>query len=461
MDIWESKRNLVGATVERINAVGRPTVDPYIPGSGNPGYRVSRYELDLTYRVAPNNLDGTASVTMTADTALQSLTLDFSPHLRAKKVSVSPGKVSKFTHSRGKLTIRFDSEFPAGAAFTVSVRYSGNPKPIRGLWGEVGWEELDDGVLVGNQPNGAASWFPCDDVPAAKATYGIRFTADSPYQVICTGDLTDTNRRSSLTTRTFELAHPTSTYLVAVNIGQYEHTTLPGSDIPVHAFHPAGLRSEVRTAFAEQGAMMRVFCDLFGPYPFEDYRVVVTEDDLEIPLEAMGMSTFGANMCTTDTEDERLIAHELAHQWFGNAVTAREWQHIWLHEGFACYAEWLWSEASGGPDAADHAGRHHSRLAELPEDILLADPGPEDMFDDRIYKRGALALHSLRQVVGDDPFFELLRDWVRHFSGDSVTTDDFITHAAQYTDLDLRPLWRAWLFSEQLPATFGMPDAHH
>ena len=114
---------------------------------------------------------------------------------------------------------------------------------------------------------------------------------------------------------------------------------------------------------------------------------------------------FRSSVPTTATGSagaERLIAHELAHQWFGNSVTAKRWRHIWLHEGFACYAEWLWSEHSGGQSADEWARHYHQRLADSPQDLLLADPGPRDMFDDRVYKRGALTLHALRTHIGDE-----------------------------------------------------------
>ena len=205
--------------------------------------------------------------------------------------------------------------------------------------------------------------------------------------------------------------------------------------VPVTVVHPPGHRAGVAQAFSRQAEMLTAFTSLFGPYPFAGYTVVVTDDPLEIPVEAQTLSTFGSNYLRTDWGAERLIAHELAHQWFGNSVTAARWRDIWLHEGFACYAEWLWSEwrwshGSGGSPAATHAVAHWNRLRRLPQNLVLADPDARTMFDDRVYKRGALFLHAIRTTVGDPAFFEMLRSWVTDNTDGSVTTEDFIVHRA-------------------------------
>lgn len=395
--------------------------DRYTPQSGDPSFDVESYELDLSYRVRVNRLEGRAIVNAIAAQPLPSFSLDFIG-LRASRVRVDGDRRTTFRQSQRTLRVTPPAPLRAGEAFSVDIAYAGAPAPRRTRWGAIGWEELEDGALVASQPIGAPTWFPCNDRPDDRASYRITLRTDAPYTPIATGVRTSSGRTGGLTTAIFESRVPTATYLVAAHIGMYRETVLDGP-VPITLAHPAALAVPVRAAFADVPRMLQVFADAFGAYPQEACTIVVTPDELEIPLEAQGLATFGANHL--DAASHRLVAHELAHQWFGNSVGLARWEDIWLNEGFACYAEWIWSEASGGA-TADHLARwHHARLKGMPQDLLITDPGPDRMFDDVIYKRGALTLHALRATIGDAAFFDLLRAWAGRHRHSLVTTDDF------------------------------------
>ena len=221
--------------------------------------------------------------------------------------------------------------------------------------------------------------------------------------------------------------------------------------VPTWLVGPPSRMESVREALADQPRMLEVFTELFGPYPFERYTAVVTDDPLEIPLESQSLSTFGTNHLSRDWSAQRLIAHELSHQWFGNAVTAASLADIWLHEGFACYAEWLWSQASGRTTLRQEAARHHDGLARKPQDLVLTDPGADRVFDDRVYKRGALTLFALHTALGDEMFFDVLRTWVDTHRYEVVMTADFEACVESVSGSPHRALFDAWLRREELP----------
>ncbi|MBJ8346010.1 M1 family metallopeptidase [Antrihabitans sp. YC2-6] len=426
-------------------------IDPYLPQAGNRGYRVSRYELELQYKVASNRLAGAATITAVTTAVRQKFSLDLAQSMSVSKVFVNGSRAAKHSHQHGKLSITPQDKIPAGGVLSISVQYAGTPKPVRGLWGEVGWEELTSGSIVASQPNGASSWFPCDDHPSSKASYRISITTDSPFYAVANGTLVRKQVKSSQTTWVYEQPEPMASYLATVQIGQYEKRRVGQKPVVMNAIIPPRLRDRFDHDFGRQPQIMSAFVELFGPYPFTDYTVVVTDDELEIPVEAQGISIFGANHCDGRRGAERLVAHELAHQWFGNSLTIKAWKDIWLHEGFATYAEWVWSEESGGPTAEQLAKAARHNLSRMPQDIVIGDPGPELMFDDRVYKRGALTLHALRAVLGREQFFELLRTWTARHAHSSVTTDEFTDLASHFTHIPLHPLWNAWLNEKNLP----------
>lgn len=431
-----------------------PSADAYLPGHGDPSWSATRYDLDLEYDVDGNRLRAEATIALRAEEDVTRLVLDLA-HLDVSKVLVDGAPPAKYAQRQHRLVVTLRGELTAGQRATLVVRYAGSPEPlVEKHHAEAGWEELTDGVIVAGQPHGAPTWFPCNDRADDKAAYAIRVTTHPDYTVVANGLLRSRDRRGASVTWVYEQDEPMATYLATVQIGRYDVRDVEGP-VSILAAVPADLDAESEAAydvgFGQQGEMMRTFTELFGPYPFPVYTSVVTDDDLEIPLESQSLSTFGRNFLSDDWDCVRLVAHELAHQWFGNAVTLAKWRDIWLHEGFACYAEWIWSEASGGDSADQWAQHHHERLSGLDQDLVLSDPGAELMFDDRVYKRGALTLHALRLTIGEDAFFDVLRDWVATHSGGSVTTADFVDHAATSTGHDLAELFAAWLDSPELP----------
>ncbi|MFE6743196.1 M1 family metallopeptidase [Streptomyces tubercidicus] len=449
--------------------------DPYFPAHGDVRYRVQHYELALEYWPLPNRLQATARLNAVAGTEpLPEFALDLAG-FRIGRLLVN-GRRARYRHRMGKLHIRPPRPLTPGEAFTVEVRYTGNPQPTASPWGGLGWEELTDGALVASQPVGAPSWYPCNDRPADKASYRISITAPSPYTVVAGGRLLSRTTRASRTTWVYEQTAPTSSYLVTVSIGKYRPVSLvhepaptpephrPEPDsgqppepprarraVPQTAYVPDGLIPLFAEDFARQPLMMEYFEDTFGRYPFGEYAVVVADEDLEVPVEAQGLATFGANHLDGTRTWERLVAHELAHQWFGNSVSIGDWRHIWLNEGFAKYAEWLWSEHVGGPTAGAHALTAHLFLTDLPQDLRLADPGRNLMFDDRLYQRGGLVVHALRCTLGEDAFFRMLKDWAVWHRHGTVVTADFTAHAQQYAAEPLDGFFDAWLREPAVP----------
>ncbi len=425
--------------------------DPYAPQSGDTSYDVESYDLALSYRVRTNRLEGVATVSGIAREALSSFALDL-VGLRTNRVRVDGAPV-RFSAGPRVLRVTPGRTIAAGERFAVEVTYGGAPAPRRSRWGTVGWEELTDGALVAGQPIGAPTWFPCNDRPDARARMRMEITVDDGYTVAATGAAGATTRRGGRVTTTFVSGVPTATYLAAVHVGRYRTRPLVGSGDgvvpPVTVTAPPALTAAADRAFATVPEMLRLFDRLFGPYPQEACSLVVTADELEIPLEAQGLAVFGMNHLVPAAQ--RLVAHELAHQWFGNSVGLARWSDIWLNEGFACYAEWLWSEESGGADVETCVAENHAGLAAQPHDLLLVDPGPDDMFDDRVYKRGAIALHAVRRTLGDAAFFDLLRAWTAENRHSLVTTDDFRRAVEGAGGADAAAVLSRWIDHEALP----------
>ncbi len=432
--------------------------DPYFPEAGNGGYDVDAYEISLRVDPGSGALGGSTTIRARATQALGSFSLDFLG-LEVESVSLDEATVE---HKRkgGELIVECPEPLGQGEAFSAQVSYSGVPGPLPdGGSLSVGWQHSGDDIYTLDEPRGAATWFPVNDHPSDKAIYTYRITVPAPYVAAAGGVLTATEAQGADQTFVWEMRQPCAGYLAAVTVGDYvlRESRAPNRVI-IRDYFACAVAEEAERAFARTPEVLAHFSDLFGPYPFEAYGVVATDLATGAAMENQTLSLFGRDVLEKMMSDATIgavyLSHELAHQWFGNSVTIREWDDIWLSEGFATYASWLWLEHDRGPQA----------LAAMVEDSLdtLAgrrheppgDPGPDKLFGASTYQRGALTLHALRMAVGDDAFFRILREWASRYKYANAETRDFIDLAAELgggAGVDVAGLLDDWLYGGRLP----------
>jgi aminopeptidase N len=267
----------------------------------------------------------------------------------------------------------------------------------------------------------------------------------------------------------WEMEEPMASYLATVVIGEFELQEGSASNgVPLRNYFAPAVVEAAGEIFARTGEMLAFYAGLFGPYPFDVYGVVVPDVDTGAAMENQTLSLFGRDVLNKRLSEpvvgDIYISHELAHQWFGNSLTIARWRDIWLNEGFATYASWLWLEHDRGREALDQQVERGLGVLLSDDQSAPGDPGPNDLFTPSVYQRGALTLHALRQTVGDEIFFRILREWSTRYRYGNVWTEDFIAlaedEAQELVEVDLAGLFESWLYGEGLPEMpAGVGDA--
>lgn len=445
--------------------------DPLYPRLGNGGYDAQHYELDVIYNPNSGILAGTSTMTAVAAVRLRAFNLDMAA-LRASRVTVN-GERAAFRQEAFELIIEPGSPIEEGATFVVVVEYAGIPDRFASaaLPERIGWFGETNSVYVMAEPDATSSWFPLNDHPLDKATFTMRIAVPPPLTAASNGVLVETFEEGANTVFVFEHEYPMASYLIAFAIGELERfvSESPGG-VPIRDYIDIDISDGVRSAFDRQGEMIDYFAELFGPYPFETYGALVIESRIGsfAALETQTLSTFPIGIGAVAYE-EFIVAHEVAHQWFGNSVTLSGWQDVWLNEGFATYAEWMWSANVIGEGAPDNEVRRVYALVSgqqfFDDGIVVAQvndlidqnfppigfPPANDLFNGAVYLRGALTLHALRLEIGDEAFFDGLRTYVERFAYSNVTTADFVATMEEAGGRDLGDFFDGWLNDRQIP----------
>jgi aminopeptidase N len=435
-------------------AVGAPGAagvgDPYFPGLGNTGYDVEHYTLELTWLADVGALEGTTTIDAAATQGLSQFNLDLAG-MEVESVVVD-GQAATVQQDDRELVVSPAVGIESGASFSTVVEYSGVPKPLREgtTLFEVGWQTHGREAFVVSEPSGASTFFPVNDHPTDKATYTIVVTAPDDQVVAASGLLvSEEPAGEGARTWTYEARDEMASYLLQIAIGDLELVdagTVNGVVVR-HAFHRSLVEAATDTT-SRTIEMMEMLEEVYGPYPFEVYGVLAVAPPLGFALETQTLTIIGADLATRGRRSDQILLHELAHQWVGNSVSPATWMDIWLNEGFATYAEWLWLERTGEAAAADVA-RSYEGSGGL--DRPAGDPGPDELFSGTVYVRGAMTLQALREEIGDAAFFALLPAWVGAHQGSTASTEDLIALAERISGQDLEALFQDWLYSDRIP----------
>jgi aminopeptidase N len=456
--------------------------DPYFPFAGNGGYDVQHYDLDITYTPpapapAPltGQMSGVATIDLVATQNLDRFNLDLR-HMGVEAVTVNgrpaleiepPAEGAEVEDAAywqvqdddarlWELTIQPRPKLKTGQRARVVVTYGGTttrPEDIEGAL--YGWVTTADGAMVVSEPEGSMTWYPVSDHQTDKASYSFEITVPEGKVAVANGvPAGDPVTDGGWTTWFWDAPDAQASYLTTASVGDY---TLDVSETPnglpiidaVDDNLTAANRATTEASLALQPDILAFLEATFVPYPFNSAGAIVDDDSVGYALETQTRPFYSR------VAREGTVVHELAHQWFGNAVSPERWSDIWLNEGWATYAEWLWSEEQG----RDTAAQNFDAIMEIPADddfwhLAIADPGPFGLFLGGVYDRGAATLHALRVKIGDDAFFEASREWLTRYDDSTASTDDFEALFEEISGEDLTTFFDVWVRTPEKPTTW-------
>ncbi len=321
--------------------VGSPSIgDSIFISEGNGGIDVTHYDLDIHWDNKTQHIKSKAKLNIKATQKLSAFSLDLHG-LKVASITVDT-VVAKFSRDKDKLLIVLPKLLDTNTSFALTVNYEGKPSEIQNSV-SLGWHTVEEGVSALSEPNSAKNWFPCNNHPRDKAIYTFHITVPKAYDVVANGVPQKNIYTKTSITYQFKTREPMASYLTLVSIGHYDREVLKAKDgTPIYNYYYKGIAIKDKEIFAKQADIMSFFSEKFGTYPFASAGIVSSKGESILAYETQTRSFFGT------PASEQMLAHEIAHQWFGNMVSLDEWKESWLKEGFATYASALWFEHKQG-----------------------------------------------------------------------------------------------------------------
>jgi aminopeptidase N len=444
---------LLVALANLLAAAGGFRLDASGPAARVPRLQVTYYHLRLRVDPARRMIAGAVTVIVRAPAPDSSLTLDLSHSLKADSAKVGGHHVTA-AHEGARLRLGLSPAGRRSQPVRVDVFYHGQPDSA------LVFGEADGAPAVASYglPYSARHWWPCFDAPSLKAdSADIDVTVPKPLLVASNGILRTTEEhRDGTATFRWSVRYPIYPDVISLAAANYVvfseyYRDSSGDSIPLTFYvFPRDL-AKARADFSVLPRTLRAYAALFGPYPFPREKYGVAEFAIPSFREHQTIPSYGAKFITGDHRNDWILAHELAHQWFGNLISVADWSQVWLNEGFATYASALAREQIDGAPAY-RAAMEKFAEGELEGPLIIADTADVDgMFTPVTFRRGAWVLHMLRYVMGDSSFFPALREYVQTYAYRTATTEAFRRICERHYGSSLAWFFDQWVYGGSLP----------
>lgn len=427
-------------------------------------YDALHYRVSLTFDLDEKTLRGENLITLTplADGFTRCL-LD-AEELIVDSVTDSEKRELRFEQSAEQLTIFFSRSYSYRDTITFAVEYHASD-PQQGLFFDEKTPDHPRMVSTDSWPDEAHHWIPCYDYPNDKVTHELIITVPEGEKVLSNGRFLGVVHDEQKATTTWHWSQelPHSTYLIMLAIGPFEVIEDSLGSLPINYWVYPGDVEDARWIFEKTPRMIQFYSDLFQyDYPWAKYDQVISPrvggGAEATSATVLGQGVIHDRRAEQDYSWESIIAHETAHQWWGDLITLREWSHTWLNESFGTYSDYLWTRMEKGEDAGawDLLGKKNQYLREahtryMRPIVFDRYDRPHDNFDSHTYPKGAAVLHMLRFILGDDPFFRTLSYFLHEHEFEPVDTHDFQKAIKDVTGQNLDWFFDQYIFKPGHP----------
>jgi len=448
----------------------KPGIAPY-KNEYSDEFDVINYDLEIGLSEKSDQIAGIANITLVLNKNIKQIPLDFTG-LNIQSILINNSKAN-YNYQEGKIFIE-SKKFKVNQTLIVSIVYNGKP---------------DDGLIIGknvhgnrsvfadNWPNRARFWFPCKDHPSDKASVSYTIHAPSKWKVVANGALIEKPKvsaenaigsKGSRHTWKWKSNVPIPTYNMVIGAAEMDITTL---GVASFAFSPSSLRSDgsieisnytfpedtekSQASFARSIEMVNFFSTKIGPFPYEKLANVQSSTRFG-GMENASAIFYSQEAIAKGRNIESTVSHEIAHQWFGDSVTEKEWNHLWLSEGFATYFGALFFEQSDGRgNFIERMEKSKKRIFQSKvTDRPIVDYEVSDLFkllNSNNYPKGAWVLHMLRGLLGDEVFFKGISKYYSEYNNKTALTNDFMKIMEEVSGKNLQYFFDQWIFRPGYP----------